>query len=183
MLVAANAGVRATQSGSVSIEALAETAGDALGRLVLHGDGVWYLGLIRDGYAPGPFTTGVLNNWAFFPFFPLVVGLLGGSVVAGLVVTNGATLVASRLLMAQVGADGGRRASRWTVLLLLYWPFSNMLSSFRPEAIILLASVGAWILARRGRWWAAWLCVAVAALCRPPGIVVGVLVIAEAIAA
>jgi hypothetical protein len=183
MLVAADAGVGATPSGSVPIAALLGTAGDALGRLVMHGDGYWYLGLMRDGYAPGPFTPDVRNNWPFFPFFPMVAGLVGGSVLGGVLLASGAALVAARLLMAEVGLHGGRRAGRWTVLLLLYWPFSNMLSSFRPESLILLASVGAWMLARRRRWWAAWACVAVAALCRPPGLLVGVLVLGEAISA
>lgn len=183
MLMAADAGIGVTPSGSVPIAALVETAGDALGRLVMHGDGYWYLGLLRDGYAAGPFTTEVRNNWPFFPFFPIVVGLAGGSILGGVLVASGAALVASRLLMSEVRLHGGRRTARWTVLLLLYWPFSNMLSSFRPESLILLASVGAWMLARRGRWWAAWACVAVAALCRPPGLVVGLLVLGEAISA
>jgi hypothetical protein len=170
----------ASSTGSLSLGRLAGTAAEATRNLLVFGDGDWYRTIVEDGYAPGPFDPTLRNNWPFFPLFPALVAVLGGSTAAGVLIANAATLVAARLLLGEVAADRGRIAGRWTVLFLLYWPFSNMLSAFRPEALILLGSVVAWVAARHGRWWWAWLGVAIAALARPPGLLIAIVVVAEA---
>ena len=151
-------------------------------RLVLHGDGGWYLTIVENGYEPGPFRSGRFN-WAFFPLLPTLVSVLGGSVVAGLVLTNGALLAATVLLRAEVARMHGRSVARWTVLFLAFAPFSHVFSIFRPESLMLLGAVAAWMAARRERWLLAWAAVAVAVLARPTGVLVGILVLAELVRA
>lgn len=153
-----------------------------LERLVLHGDGGWYLTIVEGGYEPGPFRSGRFN-WAFFPLLPTLVSALGGSVFAGLVLTNGALLAATVLLRAEVARMHGRSVARWTVLFLAFAPFSHVFSIFRPESLMLLGAVAAWMAARRERWLLAWAAVALAVLARPTGVLVGILVVAELVRA
>jgi hypothetical protein len=150
-----------------------------LERIALHGDGGWYLTIVRSGYDAQPFTAATTHNWAFFPLFPGLVSILGGSVLAGVVLSNAAFLTALFILRAETAAQHGRRAARWAVLLLAYWPFSHVFSLFRPESLLLLASLGAWALARRDRWALAWMAVAVATLARPAGMFAAILVLGE----
>jgi hypothetical protein len=161
---------------------LAEPAGQALRDLLIHGDSVWYHGIVQDGYTVMPFDASEQRNWAFFPLYPFLTILAGGSHLSGILVANLALVAASRLLMAEVRSGWGGIAARWVVLFLLYQPFSGMFSSYRPESILLLAAVGAWVAARRGQWWVAWLCVAAATMTRSQGILVTVLLLDPLIA-
>jgi hypothetical protein len=150
-------------------------AGNALYGLLVHGDGGWYLRIVRNGYEAIPFSADAQHDWAFFPLYPILVRLLGGEVIAGIVLANVLALLAALLLVTEVRAIATRPAARWTVLFVLYWPFSGMLSSFRPESLLLLLAVATWALGRRGHWWAAWLCVGLATLTRPQGLLVALL--------
>lgn len=164
-------------SGTVRLADLVGPAGDALRGLLVHGDSYWYRTIIEDGYAAIPFSADAQQNWAFFPLYPAVVAALGGSHLAGILVANVAAVAATHLLLAEVRAGWGRTVARWTVLFLLYWPFSGMLSSFRPESLMLLFVVGAWVAGRRGSWWVAWSCVALATLTRSQGLLVALVLI------
>lgn len=156
---------------------LAEPAVQALRDLLIHGDSAWYRRIVDEGYAAIPFDASEQRDWAFFPLFPVLTILAGGTQASGILVANLALVAAARLLAAEVRTGWGGIAARWTVLFVLYQPFSGMLSSFRPEAILLLAAVGAWVAARRGRWWVAWLFVAAATLTRSQGLLVALLLI------
>ncbi len=161
-------------------ERLADLVGpawDAVRSLLVHGDSYWYRSIVQDGYTVMPFDASEARNWAFFPLFPVLVTLVGGSQAAGIALANVAALVATRLLMAEVRTGWGRGVARWTVLFLLFQPFSGMFSSFRPESLLLLFAVGAWVAARRGHWWLAFVCVALATLTRSQGVVVALLLI------
>jgi hypothetical protein len=154
-----------------------------LERIALHGDGGWYLTIVRLGYDAQPFTGASPHNWAFFPLFPGLVTILGGSVLAGIALSNAAFVAALFVLRSETSAQHGRRTARWAVLLLAYWPFSHVFSIFRPESLLLLASLAAWALARRDRWVLAWIAVAFATLARPAGMFAAILVIGEIVRA
>ena len=159
------------------LAALANPAGAAFHQLLMHGDGGWYQTIAVSGYEAIPFSATAQHNWAFFPLYPIVVRLLGGSLVAGIVVANLFTLAAVWLLLAETRATASPPVARWAVLFVLYWPFAGMLSSYRPESLLLLLAVATWALGRRGRWWAAWLAVALATMTRSEGIFVALLLL------
>jgi hypothetical protein len=161
-------------------ERLADLAGpawDALRGMLVHGDSVWYRRIVEDGYTAMPFDASEQRNWAFFPLYPALVVLTGGTVIGGIILANVSGLLAARLLLSEVRAGWGRSVARWTILFLLFQPFSGMFSSFRPESLLLLFAVGAWVAGRRGHWWLAWVCVALATLTRSQGVLVALLLI------
>jgi hypothetical protein len=153
---------------------------DAAGRLdnilitSFFSDSGWYERLMREGY---PRTTDFVTQQTTLPFFPLyslVVRLLGSSVLAGVLVSFTASIVAIYLLFRIVESMGGTEAAKRTVLLLSFFPSVFFLSCFRPEGIFLLLTVGPFYFARRRRWPLYAVCGVLAALTRQLGFLVGV---------
>ena len=131
-------------------------------------DSGWYLRIAEDGY-------GADGTAAFFPLYPALVGGLGrvfgghfvlAGVVVSLAACLGAFLLLYRLAESRVGAEGARR----TVLLLALFPLSLFLQAVYPESLFLLLSVGAFLVAERGRWPGAGMLAGLALLTRPAGI-------------
>ena len=154
------------------------------GSLLYNGDSAWYASIVHGGYLDAQYSPSVgLTNWAFFPLYPLLVRLTGGSDLAGILIANLALLAACSLLSYELRVRHSRTAARWTILFLLYWPLSGLLSSYRPDSLVLLGSVVAWVAAGRQRWSVAWVGVAIATMARPTGALAGVLVMARIFAA
>ncbi|HWP61872.1 MAG TPA: mannosyltransferase family protein [Candidatus Binatia bacterium] len=138
-------------------------------------DGWWYLGIARDGYQAVPLFDGY-TNLAFWPLYPMVVRFLSlpwpalDGLVA-VVVSNLAFLVALSTVEA-LGrvVVGEARAVRGASLLALS-PFGFVFSMAYPESLFLLFGAGACFAAERGRWPAAGLLLALAALDRPNALV------------
>jgi hypothetical protein len=128
-------------------------------------DAIWFLGIARGGYDDGP-------TAAFFPLYPLGVGVLGGSVVAGILVSLvafGAALWAlERLTELELGAD----AARWTVWALAFSPMAFFFSAVYSESLFLALTVGSVLCARRDHWVWAGILGALAAATRSTGIAV-----------
>ena len=135
-------------------------------------DSVWFLRIAEHGYQQAsPAGAGT----AFFPLYPLSVrmvgrALLGHYVLAGILISLVASLVAffllHRLAEERLGADGARRA----VLYLALFPFTFVLMAVYSESLFLALSLGAFVLAERGRWAGAWLLTGLAILTRAAGI-------------
>ncbi|WP_308364325.1 MULTISPECIES: mannosyltransferase family protein [unclassified Streptomyces] len=138
-------------------------------------DSVWYLHIAAHGYGRTQMwadTGSVQSDYAFFPLYPLLVRLAGGTASAGLAVAWAAAALAAvgvhRVGARLLGPRGG-------VLLVALWavlPHSVVLTLGYTEA--LLAALAAWTLYALlcGRWlWAAGLSV-LAGLTRPTGIAV-----------
>ena len=132
-------------------------------------DSVWFLRIAEHGY-------GSLEGAAaaFYPLYPATVGLLGRVllghyVLAGIVISLAATLAAFVLLHdlaeTKLGAEGARR----TVLYLALFPMALFLQAVYSEALFLLLSVGAFVLAERRRFLPAGLAAGLALLTRPVG--------------
>lgn len=133
-------------------------------------DSVWFLRIAEHGY-------GALEDTAlaFFPLYPAAVGVLGRVffghyLVAGIVISLAASLAAFLLFHdlaeTKLGADGARRA----VLYLALFPMALFLQAVYSEALFLLLTVAAFVLAERARFLPAGIVAGLAMLTRPVGV-------------
>jgi Mannosyltransferase (PIG-V) len=133
-------------------------------------DSVWFLRIAEHGY-------GSLEGAAaaFYPLYPASVAVLGRVflghyVLAGIVVSLAATLAAfvlfHDLAETKLGAEGARRA----VLYLALFPMALFLQAVYSEALFLLLSVAAFVLAERRRFLPAGIVTGLALLTRPVGV-------------
>jgi hypothetical protein len=144
-------------------------------------DTTWYLDIARHGYAHDAGQVGeVFTNLAFFPLLPGIMAAFlqvgANPFVGALVVSNLAFLGALAGLHALTGRLRGPAAATratWTLALL---PPAVYCSLAYTEAIAVACAVTAALLAVRGRFVAAGLLAAVAALARPTGGIVALLV-------
>lgn len=137
-------------------------------------DGAAYLDIAQHGYD----TPGGASNEAYSPLYPLLMHLggtaLGGStdayLVAGILISNVALLLALRLLILlathRIGGDGARRAG----LYVLVFPTTVFLSAVYAEGLFLALGIGSAREAERANWWRAGLFAALASLARPFGV-------------
>jgi hypothetical protein len=132
-------------------------------------DSVWFLRIAEHGYASIEERAA-----AFYPLYPASVGLvgrvfLGHYVLAGIVVSLAASLAAFVLLHdlaeTKLGAEGARR----TVLYLAIFPMTLFLQAVYSEALFLLLTVAAFLLAERRRFAPAGVVAGLAMLTRPVG--------------
>jgi hypothetical protein len=133
-------------------------------------DSVWFLRIAENGYGAAEEAAA-----AFYPLYPLLVGvvgriLLGHYVLAGVLISLAATLGSFALLyrvgLSRLGADGARRA----VLYLAVFPFAVFLGAVYSEALFLFLALAAFAFAERGRYLGAGLAAGLAWLTRPLGI-------------
>jgi hypothetical protein len=143
-----------------------------------HFDAGFYLGIARSGYWPASTLKG-MSNWAFFPLYPLLVrgvALLIGTqhhsayLLAGLIVSAGATLVAEIALYQLAWREGSRPLARRAVWLLMIFPTSFYLSAQYPEALALALSLCCCFFVRKRAWWRAGITGGLAALTHPQGV-------------
>jgi hypothetical protein len=128
-----------------------------------------YVDIAHDGYGSVP------ANSAYFPLYPLLMRLLaaplGGSddayLVAGLVISNLALLIALLYLARLVAIDHEAGAGLRAAVYLLVFPTSVFLSVVYPESLLIALSIGAVYHARQGQWARSGLLGALAALTRP----------------
>jgi hypothetical protein len=133
-------------------------------------DSVWFLRIAEHGY-------GALEDTAlaFFPLYPAAVGALGRVLaghylLAGIVISLAASLAAFLLLHdlaeTKLGAEGARR----TVLYLAVFPMTLFLQAVYSEALFLLLTIAAFVLAERGRFLGSGAAAGLAMLTRPVGV-------------
>jgi Mannosyltransferase (PIG-V) len=133
-------------------------------------DAAWYVSIAQHDYQRN-------GSAAFFPLYPLGMGLLGRAfgghyVIAGIVISLacclGAFVLLYRLALSKLGQDGARRA----VLYLALFPMALFLQAVYSESLYLLCALGAVVLAERGRWLPAAVVTGLAMLTRPAGVAV-----------
>lgn len=133
-------------------------------------DSVWFLRIAQDGYGATEHAAA-----AFYPLYPLLVGLVGRVlfghyVVAGVLVSLAACLGAFallyRLTLQHLGDAGARRA----VLYLAISPFALFLGAVYSESVFLLAAVASFYLAERRSFLGAGIAAGLASLTRLVGI-------------
>jgi hypothetical protein len=156
-------------------------------------DAGWYISIARDGYDTAPPLSGQ-HNYAFFPLLPLLMRLLVGADhppsdygLAGVILSHLAFLAALaviyRLTVAVFRDRGMARRTVW-IIALAPWAFVFSLA-YTESLFLLLSSAAIWYAwraaytapsTRTGRVWMvlALACVALAALTRPPGVLVAI---------
>lgn len=140
----------------------------------------FYVSIAEEGYRYG----GVpLPSVAFFPLYPLLMRALGALVedalVAGLLISNAALLLATMLLYRLAAESWGQAVAERGVWYFLIFPAAFFGAAVYSESLFLLAAVGALYFARRGYWEAAALLGIAAALTRLMGLIVAPMLLAE----
>jgi hypothetical protein len=107
-------------------------------------DAVWFLAIAQDGYSGDA-------RPAFFPLYPLLVAALGGTAVAGVVVSAACAVVALTVLHRLASLELGEAAAGATVLAVAFFPTSFFLTAVYSESLFLALSAGAFLAARTGR--------------------------------
>lgn len=159
--------------------------------LVLLGewDTTWYLDIARHGYAHDAGQVGILDsNLAFFPLIPgiaaafLAIGVnpFFGVLVLVHLAFLGALWALWALTRRHLASTRLADRATWAFALLPPTVFASMAYT---EALVLACALGAALLAVRGHFALAGLPAAVAALSRPPGIIVAALVVLIALTA
>lgn len=142
----------------------------------LQWDAEHYADIAVAGYSYAP---DAYSNTAFFPLYPWLLrsgasmlGHVDTETVAfvGFIVANLALFVALLYLVALVRQDLGASVARRAALYVLVFPTTVFLSAVYAEALFLAAAIGSLYHARRGEWYRAGICGALAALARPFGI-------------
>jgi len=142
-------------------------------------DGVWYRRIAADGYLLIP---GRQSDPAFFPLYPTLLRAVHatgiGYTSAGMLLSNvallGALVAFAALTDDMFGATFARRATVYAAI----FPLGYVFSMAYPESVVLGAIALAALAARRGRWTAAAVCAAAAALGRPEGVFVALPILA-----
>lgn len=133
----------------------------------------FYVSIVEEGYQ----YRGVeLPSVAFFPLLPLLMRLflplVGDAVVAGLLVCNGALLLASLLFYRLVSLANTEALAARALWYMLIFPTAFFGSAIYTESLFLLTAIGALFYARRGRWRLAALLAFGAGLTRLVGLIV-----------
>ena len=141
-------------------------------------DGHWYIEIARHGYWAT--SMGVLHDqktpWPFFPALPMamrVVSFSGISVpLAGILLNHLAFLLGLAALHRIARRHGSPRSARLATWVAALSPFAFVFSMIYPSAIFFAASVWAFVLVEEGHDLAGGIAAAVAALTRPGGFLV-----------
>ncbi|MCA9971433.1 MAG: hypothetical protein KC425_14505 [Anaerolineales bacterium] len=140
----------------------------------------FYVSIVEEGYV---YEADPFPSVPFFPLLPLLMRaalpLTGDAVVAGILVSNLALLLAAILFYHLVLAGWGTAVADRAVWYLLIFPSAFFGSAIYTESLFLLTAIGALYSARRGRWWLAGLFGMAAALTRLVGIIVLPMLLAE----
>lgn len=149
--------VPGTGFGGWQATAPAEQGAGLVGASLERFDALWYLAIARDGYPDPPGAT-VPPAAAFFPGFPLAVGvlarLLGGAwLLAANLVALAATVAGLAGLYRLVEEGSGDAGiARRSVIAATVFPASFFLVAPYTEALFVAASAWALVWARRGRF-------------------------------
>ena len=115
----------------------------------------WYLDIAQNWYSAEAHYHN-LCNYAFFPFYPTLIKLLGAVIgnhyYAGLIISNVSLLGAAILLYKLVELDHDQEVAIHSVKYLFIWPTSFILSGVLSEALFLLLVLGCFYYARKGAW-------------------------------
>jgi Mannosyltransferase (PIG-V) len=131
-------------------------------------DGVHYVAIAQHGYRTAADTV-------FFPLYPLLIHIVSwvtrSEVLAGVLISLAAFVVALILLHRLAREELGNRAADATVLILAFAPLSFFFSAVYTESLFLAFSVAAFYLARHERFAFASMAAAGATLTHLEGIV------------
>jgi len=143
----------------------------------------WYVGLAENGYDPFP-SPGMVNagNWAFFPLFPVLVGLLRLAIPAPtILVATGASLVlAYGAVLAAWPLLRDLRAYLLYAAFVLCGPFSIYFSTFYTEVLFVLLATAGFVALQQRNYLLAALCGALLSATRIVGVFFVLAILAQA---
>jgi len=146
-------------------------------------DAGFYVSIAEEGYQ---YRDVSLPSVPFFPLYPLMMRALGfviGDVmVAGIIISNVALLLAMIILYRLVCQNEGNPSASRSVWYMLIFPAAFFGVAVYTESLFILCAIGALYFARRGFWELAALFGIAAALTRFTGLIVGVMLLFEWIA-
>lgn len=167
-----------TRGPYVQISGQMEHGGTLLD-LFTQSDGVWYRGIAEHGYQPPAHPLAP----SFFPFYPILIRIAAFVVrdfqVASLLVSNICFIAAAVLFDRLLRLDYDEAVSRRAITFLMFCPLSFFFSSAYSESTFLFLAVAAIFAARQGRWFLGSICAACLSATRPPGILIGLLLLTE----
>lgn len=151
-------------------------------------DTSWYIDIARHGYDHYTGLVGIVyTNLAFFPLLPGIMWLgirtSTNPFLWGFVVSNLAFLGAVVGLHRLTEDRWGRTLADRSAWVFAFAPPALYASMAYTDGLLVALAIGAGLAATRGHWYVASLAAAGAALTRPPGIVVALLVAAIALLA
>jgi hypothetical protein len=139
-------------------------------------DGIWFQSVVELGYQPDmrrPFQ----QNIAFFPVYPLLIrGVAAMGVpplIAGVLISHVATLLAAVALYNLVLARWGRGAARWSAAGWLFYPTALFGSVTYADSLLALAGVLSLAALLGGRYLTCGAWAGLATAIRPPGLALG----------
>jgi hypothetical protein len=132
-------------------------------------DSEWYLSVAQHGY-------GAKARLAFFPLYPLAIKAVGfvvrSQIVAGILISLVALLVALYLLHRLTTLELGAGYARGAVLLMAFFPMALFFSAVYTESLLLALTIGAVYAARLERWALAGVLGAFASATRNTGVLI-----------
>jgi len=156
---------------------------DMLGLMWANFDSGFYITLAAGGYW-GADTLHGMSNWAFYPLYPLLIHVFTlpfaaypkAGLLAGIAISNISALVALVYLYKLTMREFNRSIAARTVLYLMLFPMSFYLSAVYPEALFMALVISCIYYARMQRWWLAGFLGGLAALTRPQGVLMVIVV-------
>jgi len=137
-------------------------------------DGAWYQRIMDVGYRP--IAGGSQQPASFFPLLPWMTRavrvVIRSELGAAILVTTVASFAAVVLVYEVMRRWKGEAVARWAIVLLLAFPTSFFLWEFYTEALFIALTAGALLAMMRRRVWLAGILGGLAAMTRPPGILV-----------
>ncbi len=132
-------------------------------------DTAWYVKISIQGYKAD-------SAIVFPPLYPILVRLVapfsGSTVMASLVVSNMACLIALILLFKLVMVEFNDRGLAWRTLIgLAIFPTAYYLVAGYTESLYLALTLGAWLAVLQKRWWLTGLLAGLASLVRLQGVI------------
>ncbi len=129
-----------------------------------------YLAIARHGYAR--------TTSAFFPLYPKLIGLFGGSttfsIIVGMIISTLAFAVAAVVLYRLVDLDYGSVVAKRAVVIAAFYPFAALWGALYTESVFLLLVTTTWWLVRRRKWGLAIFPALLCGLTRNAGVVLGI---------
>lgn len=140
-------------------------------------DGAWLVHIAQHGYGSIEYRGSDQASTAFFPGYPLLVGLVARLTflpvtVVAILVSTALGAVAASLAWRLVTEISGPAAARRAVTLFCFAPGAFVLSIAYSESLFLVAAVGGVLAAMHRRWVVAGLLGALGTATRPTGVAV-----------
>src|SRR5260370_26846595 len=156
---------------------------DMLGLMWANFDSGFYITLAAGGYGGGDTLHG-MSNWGFYPLYPLLIHVFTlpfaaypkAGLLAGIAISNISALVALVYLYKLSMREFNSSIAARTVLYLMLFPMSFYLSAVYPEALFMALVISCIYYARMQRWWLAGFLGGLAALTRPQGVLMVIVV-------